>query len=286
MRTDGMLARKLAPTARRIVYRTSGHAQGPITRLMSPSDLGEVLKPFVFLDHAVFSDDEPRVPMEYLWHPHSGIATVTVMLEGAVRFQETTGREGVLPNGGVEYMQAGNGVWHTGQAESGPTRLFQLWIALPPDLENAPFASHYALPDELPERGPVRVILGEHEGMKSPIPAPPMTYLQVNLADGEPWTYQPARGHDVAFVAVSQGLLHASSDVRAGEIAVFERSEEAIDFAAEGGTSFVVGSARRHPHPLALGSYSVHTSEEALARGEAEIRRIGRRLRADGVLRR
>ena len=34
---------------RRIAYSTRGHNQGMITRLMSPGDLGEVLKPFVFL---------------------------------------------------------------------------------------------------------------------------------------------------------------------------------------------------------------------------------------------
>jgi redox-sensitive bicupin YhaK (pirin superfamily) len=281
-----MFANKLQDSARGIVHRTSGHTRGPITRLMSPSDLGEALKPFVFLDHAVFSEQEPRTPMALLWHPHSGIATVTVMLEGAVRFQETTGRDGVLPKGGVEYMQAGNGVWHTGEAGPGLTKVFQLWVALPPELENAPFVSRYAMPDEVPETGPVRVILGEYDGMKSAIPAPPMTYLQVNLKDGERWSYQPASGHDVAFVAVSEGLLHASSRVRAGEIAVFERSEQAIDFVAAGDTRFVIGSARKHPYELALGNYSVHTSEEALARGEAEIRRIGRQLRADGVLRR
>ncbi|HSV51888.1 MAG TPA: pirin family protein, partial [Burkholderiaceae bacterium] len=37
-------------TARRILHRTRGQGHGPITRLMSPSDLGEYLKPFVFLD--------------------------------------------------------------------------------------------------------------------------------------------------------------------------------------------------------------------------------------------
>lgn len=281
-----MLANKLQESGRRIVYRTDGHTRGPITRLMSPSDLGEELKPFVFLDHFVFAAGEPRMPMAELWHPHSGIATVTVMLEGAVRFQETTGREGSLPAGGVEYMQAGNGVWHTGEAGPETVRGFQLWVALPPELENGPSVSRYALPDEVPQKGPVRVILGEYDGLVSTIPSPPMTYLQVDLKDGERWSYRPARGHEVAFVAVSQGTLQASSDVRGGEIALFEPSEQAVDLQAEGDTRFVIGSARKHPHPLALGSYSVHTSEEALARGEAEIRRIGKQLRADGVLRR
>lgn len=35
---------------RTIVHRTRGHGHAPIVRLMSPSDLGEHLKPFVFLD--------------------------------------------------------------------------------------------------------------------------------------------------------------------------------------------------------------------------------------------
>jgi hypothetical protein len=35
---------------RAIVTKTRGRPSGPVTRLMSPSDLGELLKPFVFLD--------------------------------------------------------------------------------------------------------------------------------------------------------------------------------------------------------------------------------------------
>src|SRR5262249_22347409 len=122
---------------REVIHRTKGTTSGPITRLMSPSGLGQRLKPFVFLDLALF-DAGPRQPMELLWHPHSGIATVTVMLEGAVRIAETTGKNAVLPKGSIEWMRTGNGVWHTGQAEPGTVKVFQLWVALPPELENAP----------------------------------------------------------------------------------------------------------------------------------------------------
>jgi len=121
-----MLARQLQQPVREIVYRTRGQTHGPITRLMSPSDLGELIKPFVFLDLAAFDGRFAPVPMGFGWHPHSGIATVTVMLEGAIRYAETTGQEGVLPAGGVEWMRAGNGVWHTGAPEEGRVRVFQL----------------------------------------------------------------------------------------------------------------------------------------------------------------
>jgi redox-sensitive bicupin YhaK (pirin superfamily) len=281
-----MLAHKSQPAIRTIVHRTHGSTRGPITRLVSPSDLGEVMKPFVFLDLAHFDGRSEPTPMEYLWHPHSGIATVTVPLDGAVRIADTTGADLVLPSGGVEWMRAGDGVWHTGQAEPGVLRAFQLWVALPPELENGSSASRYVMPDEVPTVGPARVILGSYGGARSPIDAPPMTYLQVHLASGEPWRYQPPRGHRVAWVAVSDGALHASSRIPAGEVAIFEPSEDAIDVVADGDTRFVLGSAAPHPHELHLGNYSVHTSAEALRRGEDEIRRIGRRLRADGVLRR
>jgi hypothetical protein len=87
-------------------------------------------------------------------------------------------------------------------------------------------------------------------------------------------------------VAVHEGVLRAPSPVVAGELAIFEPSEESIDFVGQGDTGFVLGSAATHPHELVLGTYSVHTSVDALRRGQAEIRRIGQMLRANGTLRR
>src|SRR5262244_4432167 len=94
---------------RNILYSTRGTTHGPITRLVSPSDLGEIMKPFVFLDLAQFDTRSEPTPMEYLWHPHSGIATVTVPLDGAIRTADTTGADVVLPAGGIEWMRAGHG---------------------------------------------------------------------------------------------------------------------------------------------------------------------------------
>ncbi|HEY2902226.1 MAG TPA: pirin family protein [Polyangia bacterium] len=277
-------ATKTETRGRAIVHQTRGRTRGPITRLVSPSDLGEVIKPFVFLDHAVFGDRDAPMDKNLLWHPHSGIATVTVVLEGAIEYAETTGKSGVVETGGVEWMRAGKGVWHTGAAGRGSVRVFQLWVALPPELENGPVASHYVTRDEIPSVGPVRVILGSYDGATSRIAAPPMTYLSVDLKAGERWSYHPAKGDTVAWVAVDKGTLRTPAPVVGGEIAIFEPSEEPLDFLADGDTRFVLGSAKKHRHDLALGNYSVHTSREALLEGEAEIRRIGQRLLADGTL--
>ncbi len=277
----GRLSASVASRPRAIAFRTKGHRGGPITRLMSPGDLGEILKPFVFLDLFEFSGSAAP-PMDFGWHPHSGIATVTVLLDGTSRYAETTGATGILPAGGVEWMRAGGGVWHTGTADSSPVRGFQLWVTLPPSLEDAPSASRYVDPAAVPTVGAARVILGSYGGVTSEIDAPPMTYLSVSLRDGEPFVFEPPPHHDVAFVAVMQGALRADSRIDRGELAVFEPGPKPIHFVAEGATRFVLGAAPPHRHELVLGNYSVHTSEQALQRGEAEIRRIGAQLRAQG----
>jgi redox-sensitive bicupin YhaK (pirin superfamily) len=271
-------------STRQIVHRTRGSQHGPVTRLMSPSDLGQLLKPFVFLD---LFEAEPDAFSGFGMHPHSGIATLSLIKQGAVTYEESTGKSGLLPEGGVEWMQAGGGVWHTGGPVKGGGRVrgFQLWVALPPELENEPAQSHYLAPDDVPLAGPARVLLGSYGGAQSPI-APPsaMNYLAVKLKDGERWRYEPPAGHTIAWIALSRGSLQqaagAASGLKTGELVVFESSQQAIEVQAQGDTEFVLGSAVPHPYPLVLGSYSVHTTHEALQAGEAGIRRLGSQLRA------
>lgn len=284
-----MSAAVVATDTRAIVYRTRGAKHGPITRLMSPGDLGEYLKPFVFLD--LFGFDTTGGHKGFGLHPHSGIATLTWLIEGDTLYEDTTGEQGVLRGGGVEWMRAGNGVWHTGAPAPGVTRVqgFQLWVALPAAEENAPAQSMYLGPSQVPQDGPARVLLGRYGAAQSPIPAPsPMNYLAVQLKDGERWRYTPPAGHTVGWVAVNAGRLDAGDGaggpIDTGELAVFEESDAALEVVAQGDTAFVLGSAVPHPHELVMGHYSVHTSRATLDQGEAEIRRIGAKLREEGRL--
>jgi redox-sensitive bicupin YhaK (pirin superfamily) len=266
---------------RPIVLRTRGQRHGPITRLVSPSDIGEFIKPFVFLD--LFDISATAAP-NFGWHPHSGIATLTLLHKGAIEYQETTGVKGILPAGGIEWMRAGGGVWHTGAALQ-RAKGFQLWIALPEELENSPSQSHYLSADQVPEEEPARVILGSYGRARSAILSPArINYLDVQLAAGERWTYQPPPDHDVAWLAVSDGTIRTPEPVSAGEFVAFEESTGALAIQADRASRFVLGSAAKHPHELVLGHYSVHTNRAALVAGESQIKRIGNQLFAAGLL--
>jgi redox-sensitive bicupin YhaK (pirin superfamily) len=261
---------------RQIARRTSGQTHGPVTRLMSPSDFGKLLKPFVFLD--LF--DHEGMPFDGGLHPHSGIATVTYVVEGAISYVDPDNVKGVLPAGGVEWMLAGGGMWHGGGLDKpGRTRGFQLWIALPPELELGPSAGIYQRPEDIQRDGPVRALLGRYGAAVSSIETPsPINYLAVRLKAGERWSYQPPKGHTVLWTAVAFGAVSVPDELRQGDLAAFEPSNEVVEFEARSDAEFVLGSAVPHGYDLVLGSHSVHTSTEALREAQARISAIQKRL--------
>lgn len=285
--TTSLLKPQPASTAlRRVTHRTRGVTRGPITRLMSPSDLGNLLKPFVFLDLFQIDLHDPRAGMSL--HPHSGLATVTVVIDGDLRFDDPTDGTGHIAFGGFEWMRAGRGVWH-GKELSGGQSLeaqgFQLWVALPPELELASSESQYVEAKQVPSAGPARVILGSYDGIRSPARAPDgVTYLLLRLAAREAWTFTPPVGQTVGWLAVASGRLVGDVPADAGEMIVFEASEAPVYLQSDatGPAVVVIGAAAPHGHDLHLGPYSVHTSELALHQGQANIERLRRLLVAAG----
>jgi redox-sensitive bicupin YhaK (pirin superfamily) len=239
-----------ARLARSIVHRTRGHSHGPITRLVSPSDLGELIKPFVFLD---YFDIDPKRSPGIGFHPHSGIATLTLLLEGQVFYEDTSGAKGIIEPGGVEWMRAAGGVWHTGGA-AGTTHAkgCQLWIALPPEMERIESEAQYLGGERFRSHGPARVILGHLGEVISEVRAPKtMHYLDIRLKKGEQWRYQPPADHTVAWVALHAGKLATPEIVDRGELTVFEEPNSALQFTGFRDAGFVLGSAVKHPHARA-----------------------------------
>ena len=278
-----VVAGNLPTFERDIIYRTQGRRHGPITRLVSPSDLGELIKPFVFLD---YFESVPNSPADFGWHPHSGIATVTIILSGSFTYEDSTGKQGILSQGAVEWMKAGGGVWHTGKAAGNDIiRGFQLWLALTEEHELTPAESIYLASEDIKRDGPVKVILGKYGAAKSPIPSPSsLNYLFVQLKDGQHWRFTPEADHAVCWIAMQTGELEAGVRIEKRELVVFKPSDEPIDFRAKGDAAFVLGSAIKHPHDLVLGNYSVHSSRDSLIKGEDGIRRIANQLQAKGKL--
>lgn len=73
------------------------------------------------------------------WHPHRGLETVTLILDGALEHGDSLGNAGVLGPGDVQWMTAGRGVIHReAAARAEHARVIQLWLNLPSHLKFVP----------------------------------------------------------------------------------------------------------------------------------------------------
>jgi redox-sensitive bicupin YhaK (pirin superfamily) len=267
---------------RAIELRVRGVQHGFIRRMVSPGDLGARLKPFVFLDHL---SGQVAEGSGFGFHPHSGIATLTYQLNADAAYEDTAGQKGLVEATGLEWMRAGGGTWHQGfiHPHEEETRGFQLWVALPPGVEDGPPEGIYVPPRDVPQVGNVRVLLGTYEGHVHPIPAPsPLVYLDVVLGAGEAFRYVPPAKHTVAFAFVYRGRARVCGEDVEGELVVLDASEGEIVIDAQGPARVLFGCAQKHDHPLVLGSHSVHTNDASLRRGIAKIRVVGEELQRAG----
>jgi redox-sensitive bicupin YhaK (pirin superfamily) len=109
---------------------TSDGAGVKLSRILT-QDLQHRLDPFLMLD--AFGSDKPD---DYIAgfpdHPHRGFETVTYMIAGRMLHRDSAGNEGLLQNGGVQWMTAGQGVIHSEipQQADGVMEGFQLWLNL------------------------------------------------------------------------------------------------------------------------------------------------------------
>jgi redox-sensitive bicupin YhaK (pirin superfamily) len=277
--------------SRRIARRVAGEPHGAITRLISPSGLGEELKPFIFLD---FFQASIEPGFGFGMHPHSGIATLTWQPGSDVQYEDTTGKNGILKAGGLEWMNAGGGAWHRGQMfGSGLVTGFQLWVPMPPGVEDGPSAGVYIPPEQVPvleiPGGRVRVLLGEYPNAAGAASSPivthqSMNYLVTELDGGASWVYQPPRSHNVAWAFVFEGRPTVLDQPSHQELLVFD-GDGAMEFQSTSGPSrILLGSGRRHDYPLVLGSSSVHTNKQSLVRGQQRIEELGMVLRKSSRL--
>jgi len=255
---------------------------------MSPGDIGQLTKPFIFLDYV---EAPGGGGPNFGFHPHSGIVTLTYPLSFDIQHETSSGQVDVVRQGGIEWMAAGGGIWHRAQPVPAdpPTQTlqgFQIWFALPPSHELAPASALFLQPEQVPAAGPLRVLLGAFGDAVSPITAPwDLNCLWVELKGGERWHYQPPATHQVAWAFAQRGRLHVAGAQLVRELAVFEDGNTGLEFEAEGDCAFLLGSAAPHAHDLVLGPYSVHSSKQALAAGVRHIAELGEQLQQQGKLR-
>jgi redox-sensitive bicupin YhaK (pirin superfamily) len=198
---------------------TSDGAGVKLTRVLT-QNLQRRLDPFLMLD--AFGSDNPN---DYIAgfpdHPHRGFETVTYMIAGRMLHRDSAGHEGLLENGGVQWMTAGRGVIHSEipQQEHGVMEGFQLWLNLPGrDKMSVPWYRDFKN-EELPQFTTptgvaVTVIAGNSHGVAGAVTrdATAPLYLDLHLGAGSRFEQALPVSHN-AFVYVYRGEVQVAGQV-------------------------------------------------------------------------
>ena len=106
--------------------------------------------PFLMLDE-FGSEDSKDYIAGFPSHPHRGIETVTYMLAGEFEHKDSTGGEGRMTAGDVQWMKTGSGIIHSEMPamKEGKLHGFQLWINMPASLKMSKPEYHYIDANEM-----------------------------------------------------------------------------------------------------------------------------------------
>ncbi len=207
----------------------------PVRRAFAGVDLRD-LDPFIHMDQMGEVDYAPGEPKGTPWHPHRGFETVTYLIDGTFRHQDSNGGGGLITNGDTQWMTAGSGLLHI---EAPPEELvvsgglfhgFQIWVNLPAKMKmtdpryqdiRAGQVSLLSSPDG---GALLRVIAGDVAGFQGPgITHTPIALVHATLSAGAqlrlPW-----RPDFNALVYTLQGkgtVGDKQRPMRLGQLAVF-----------------------------------------------------------------
>ena len=245
-----------------------------LKRVFGNNDEFRLLDPFLLLDN--FGSDNPD---DYIagfpWHPHRGIQTITYMLKGKVKHEDSLGNGGIIESGDVQWMTAGNGIIHQEMPQYAEDRLtgFQLWANLPASHKMMDPRYRDVKKEQIPtvrlDNGTeVKIICGKFNGTEGPVQdiVTEPEYLDVKIKALSEFTHQVKMGHTVfAYIYEGEGFFDDNRDPikRAEQLIIYEDGEEIKLFTEDKDVRFLLISGKPIGEPVAwYGPIVMNTQEE------------------------
>lgn len=201
--------------------RTQDGAGVRLVRVLSNRTVA-AYDPLLMLDSFDSTD-----PSDYLagfpMHPHRGIETITYLRQGKMTHRDSLGNEGLITDGGSQWMTAGSGIMHEEMPQASERMLgVQVWLNMPQAQKMAAPAYHDLQAADCPslavDGGEVVVIGGEFRGVKGfQGQHHPLTFLSIRLEASGSLTLPLKAG-------ASQTVFLLEGDARLGKVVVEEKT--------------------------------------------------------------
>jgi len=223
------------------------------------------------------------------WHPHSGVATVTLPYDAKLVHQDSMGNQDTIEDQGLQWMASGKGIWHKESYQGTNTKtdigIMQLWILLPPNEEIANTRYFNLKNKDIVQFENTRILLGSYQGNKaSHTISQDVSYLDVNLKAGESWHFQhPSQTR--GFIYPRSGQLRIGEDILNTEsLGLLEESKDPLEVIAMTDTQFVLAVSSPWPHKVVHQYGQMHTNLLALEIASNEIQSQAKQLQKSGLL--
>jgi redox-sensitive bicupin YhaK (pirin superfamily) len=204
------------------------------------------------------------------------------MIAGRMRHRDSAGHEGLLQNGGVQWMTAGRGVVHSEmpEQEEGVMEGFQLWLNLPSQQKLCPPGYQDIQSDNIPELDlpsgvKVRIISGEVCGVRGAVCRsadlfPTQTlYLDIHFTKNTTFQQTLNPEHN-AFIFVYRGNIkvvseHQETSVDLHRMAILHNEGNGVEISASSGSQLLLISGNPLNEPIAqYGPFVMNTREELM----------------------
>jgi hypothetical protein len=221
------------------------------------------------------------------WHPHRGLETITVVLEGELQHHDNRGGHGVLKPGDVQWMTAGRGILHREMTHNKQqVHTLQLWLNLPAEGKMVEPTYHDLRGDKVPVRREPGVEARVFSGRSGNVQAIPRVsnYVPVTMVDvrldgdeGTSFTQEiPPGDEGFVYVVSGQGDFSTSGALvsagQVGHLTHTSTTQEAtmLSVSTKEPTRFLLWTGRPLRQPIVARGPFVMNTESQIAEAFAD----------------
>ncbi len=247
-------------------------------RRLLPQRPRRMVGAWCFVDHFGPDDVGDRPGMQIAPHPHTGLQTVTWLVEGEVLHRDSLGSEQSIAPGQLNLMTSGRGIAHSEQSPPGhPPGMhgLQLWVALPEHARHGDprFAHHPALPTVpvLPGTATVTVVVGEFGGRRSPAEVhTPLVGAEVLFAEPGVAELPLDAGFEYAVLVMSGSARVAGTELAPGALLYLGQGRTALTLDAPAPARLLLLGGEPFTEPLVMWWNFVGRTHEEIVRATAD----------------
>lgn len=218
-------------------------------RRLLPQRQRRMVGAWCFVDHFGPDDVRGRPGMQVPPHPHTGLQTVTWLVEGEILHRDSLGNVQSIVPGQLNLMTSGHGIAHAEQSPpQHPAGMhgLQLWVALPEPARHgaAAFDHHPAMPTLADSGAAITVVVGEFGGVRSPARAyTPLVGVEVLLAGAGPARLPLEREFEYGVLVMSGTAEVAGATLAPGSLLYLGRGRSDVALHAPDGPArlFLLG---------------------------------------------